>query len=192
LPRDVVRWIYSLVTMEYYDGLTQRYSRVLFRAALSDLAKYSIRKSMESSIVIIPYLAACHFWSRGCRLVLNLYCYIPNFINIGWFFAEIWRYNDFQHGGRSPFWICCDVIILHQGIHFHRPNIVLNFYVDWFCTFWHTCTCNIIYWHFGCIGLLMDHANLGLCMGGITWFVFGGVKSNPVFGLRIPRFLFTM
>ena len=83
LPRDVVRWIYSLVTMEYYDGLTQRYSRVLFRAALSDLAKYSIRKSMESSIVIIPYLAACHFWSRGCRLVLNLYCYIPNFINIG-------------------------------------------------------------------------------------------------------------
>ena len=32
-------------------------------------------------------------------------------------------------------WICCDIIILPQGIHYHDPNILLNFCVDWFCSF---------------------------------------------------------
>ena len=31
-------------------------------------------------------------------------CCIQNFIEIGWFFTEIWRYNDFQNGGRPPSW----------------------------------------------------------------------------------------
>jgi len=47
--------------------------------------------------------------------------------------------NDFQHSGRLPSWIYCDVIILHQGMHFYGPNIVLIFCVDWFCSFWDTC-----------------------------------------------------
>ena len=27
-------------------------------------------------------------------------CWVQNFIKIGWFFAEVWRYNDFQNGVR--------------------------------------------------------------------------------------------
>jgi len=35
----------------------------------------------------------------------NIWCRVPNFIKIGRFFTEIWRYNDFQNGGRPPSWI---------------------------------------------------------------------------------------
>jgi len=65
------------------------------------------------------------------------------------------------------------IIILHHGIHFHGPNIVLNFYVGWFCSFWHKCNiiCAISYRHFSYI--LMDHTNLGLCIRGIMWPVCG-------------------
>ena len=31
--------------------------------------------------------------------------YVPNFIKIGRFFTDIWRFNDFQNGGRRPSWI---------------------------------------------------------------------------------------
>ena len=43
--------------------------------------------------------------------------------------------NDFQYGSRPPYWICCDVIILHPGSLYYVPNIVLNFHLDWFSTF---------------------------------------------------------
>jgi len=32
-------------------------------------------------------------------------CNVPNFIKIGQFFTEIWRFNYFQNGGRPPSWI---------------------------------------------------------------------------------------
>jgi len=35
----------------------------------------------------------------------NICCSVPNFIKIGRFFTEIWRFNDFQNGGRPPSWI---------------------------------------------------------------------------------------
>jgi len=35
----------------------------------------------------------------------NIWCSVPNLIKIGRFFTEIWRYNDFQNGGRPPSWI---------------------------------------------------------------------------------------
>jgi len=31
---------------------------------------------------------------------------MPNFIKIGQTVAEMWRFNGFQNGGRSPSWIC--------------------------------------------------------------------------------------
>ena len=34
----------------------------------------------------------------------NIWCSIPNFIKIGRFFTEIWRFNNFQNGGRPPCW----------------------------------------------------------------------------------------
>jgi len=35
----------------------------------------------------------------------NIWCSVPSFIKIGRFFTEIWRFNDFQNGGRPPSWI---------------------------------------------------------------------------------------
>jgi len=35
----------------------------------------------------------------------NICCSVPNFIKIWRFFTEIWRFNDFQNGGRPPSWI---------------------------------------------------------------------------------------
>jgi len=35
----------------------------------------------------------------------DIWCSVPNFIKIGQFFTEIWRFNDFQNGGRPPSWI---------------------------------------------------------------------------------------
>jgi len=36
---------------------------------------------------------------------LNICYSVPIFIKIGRFFTEIWRFNDFQNGGRPPYWI---------------------------------------------------------------------------------------
>ena len=40
-------------------------------------------------------------------------CCVQNFMKIRWFFTEIWRYNDFQNGGRRPSWNCFTTIRDH-------------------------------------------------------------------------------
>ena len=35
---------------------------------------------------------------------------VQNFMKIRWFFTEIWRYIDFQNGGRPPSWNCFTTI----------------------------------------------------------------------------------
>ena len=54
-----------------------------------------------------------HFWSRDVHSVQNLLLctkFQRNLNEIGWFFAEIWRYIDFQNGGRPPSWNCFTTI----------------------------------------------------------------------------------
>jgi len=41
---------------------------------------------------------------------------VPNFIKIGRFFTEIWRFNDFQNGGRPPSWILKIYIFCHVAV----------------------------------------------------------------------------
>ena len=38
-------------------------------------------------------------------IVFSICCSVPNFIKIGGFFTEIWRFKDVQNGGRPPCWI---------------------------------------------------------------------------------------
>jgi len=41
-------------------------------------------------------------------------CCVQIFVKIQWFFfAEIWRYKDFQNGGRLPSWNCFTIIRDH-------------------------------------------------------------------------------
>ena len=42
----------------------------------------------------------------------NILCSIPSFNKIGQFFTEIWRFNDFQNGGRPPSWILKIVFVM--------------------------------------------------------------------------------
>ena len=37
-------------------------------------------------------------------LEFQICCCVPNFVKIGYFFVEIWRFNDLQYGGRPPFY----------------------------------------------------------------------------------------
>ena len=43
-------------------------------------------------------------------------CSVPNFIKIGRFFTEIWRFNDFQNGGRPPSWILKNCRFCHVAL----------------------------------------------------------------------------
>jgi len=45
-----------------------------------------------------------NFWSVSVT-GFNIWCSVPNFIKIGRFFTEIWRFNDFQNGDRPSSWI---------------------------------------------------------------------------------------
>jgi len=35
----------------------------------------------------------------------NICFSVPNVIKVGRFFTEMWRFNNFQNGGRPPCWI---------------------------------------------------------------------------------------
>jgi len=82
-----------------------------------------------------------HIWSHLCHRV-QVCCCVPNFIKIGWFFIEIWRFNDFQDGG-------CFHLEFYgssNGFFFEKPIwdwssieiIAINCFVFWenlvFCT----------------------------------------------------------
>jgi len=70
-------------------------------------------------------------WIFGHVTVIgfNIWCSVPNFIKIRRFFTEIWRYNDFQNGGRPPSWILkicsfCHVAFVGMPFCFRIQNFV--------------------------------------------------------------------
>jgi len=81
LPGAKFRWYR---TIGWWVMVKKRFSR--WRPSSSRISKISI----FGHVTVIGF---------------NIWCYVPNFIEIGRFFTEIWRYNNFQNGGRSPSWI---------------------------------------------------------------------------------------
>jgi len=63
------------------------------------MAEKAIFKMAATAIL---NLKKCNFWSRDSEF--NVWCCVPNFIKIGRFLTEIWRFNDFQNGGGPPCW----------------------------------------------------------------------------------------
>ena len=57
-------------------------------------------------------------------------CCVQNFMKIGWFFTEIWRYIDFQNGGRPPSWNCFTTIRDHTQSFCCWPQLPVKFYVN--------------------------------------------------------------
>ena len=58
--------------------------------------KMAVAAILNSKKIILGHVTVTGF---------NIWCSVPNFIKIGQFFTEIWRFNDFQNGGRPPSWI---------------------------------------------------------------------------------------
>jgi len=48
--------------------------------------------------------------------MFNVWYSVPNFIKIGRFSTEIWRFNDFQNGGRPPSWILKNCSFCHLAL----------------------------------------------------------------------------
>ena len=62
-------------------------------------------------IIIIRQLIRCRNMSiKSLQGHYKICCCVQNFIEIGWVFAEIWRYNDFQSGSHPPSWNCFTTI----------------------------------------------------------------------------------
>jgi len=57
-------------------------------------------------------------------------CCVQNFIKIRWFFTEIWRYNDFQNGGRPPSWNYFTTIRDHPRSPCCWPQLHIKFHVN--------------------------------------------------------------
>ena len=92
------------------------------------------------------WLPRIWFWSRDLYLNMIILLLTEFRVNRAINRRDIAK-NDFQYGSRPPYWICCDVIILHPGTLYYVPNIMLNFHLDWFSTFWYTWS--FMFHHFG-------------------------------------------
>ena len=57
-------------------------------------------------------------------------CCVQNFIKIRWFFTEIWRYFDFQNGGRPPSWNRFTTIRDHPRSLCCWPQMPVKFHVN--------------------------------------------------------------
>ena len=57
-------------------------------------------------------------------------CFVQNFMKIRWFFAEIWRYIDFQNGGRPLSWNCFTTIRDHPRSLCCWPQLPVKFHVN--------------------------------------------------------------
>jgi len=55
---------------------------------------------------------------------------VQTFIEIGWFFTEIWRYNDFQNGSHPPSWNCFTTIQDHPRSLCCWPQLPIKFHVS--------------------------------------------------------------
>ena len=102
----------------------------------------SYSQKMIFSMASVHHLAFGNFWIFVTfpSPLVKIYVCVQEFVKFGRFAAEIWRYNDFQNGGRPPCCICCDVIIMYRKTEFNALDIVLNFNIHRFHTFWYTST----------------------------------------------------
>ena len=78
-------------------------------------------ESVQCNFFIFDHLTFIQF---------KICCCVQNFIEIGWFFSEIWRYNYFQNGGRSPSLNCFTTIRDHPRSLCCWPQLPVKFHVS--------------------------------------------------------------
>jgi len=75
-------------------------------------------------------LSTATFFDHVTFTQFKICCCVQNFMKSGWFFAEIWRYIDFQNGGRPPFWNCFTTIWNHPRSLCCWPQLPVKFHVN--------------------------------------------------------------
>jgi len=70
-----------------------------------------------------------HFWSRDVHPVQKLLL-CTKFHENRMFFTEMWRYIDFQNGGRPPSWNCFTTIRDHPRSLCCWPQLPVKFHVN--------------------------------------------------------------
>jgi len=83
------------------DYRSMSYSKkAIFKMAAAAILNFQ-KKSIFGHVTVIGFYVCCS---------------VPNFIKIGRFLTEIWRFNDFQNGGRLPSWILKISSICHVAL----------------------------------------------------------------------------
>jgi len=84
-------------------------------------------------IVLPPYKTTHEVSVAGSSCLSNfvsICCCVQNFMKIGWFFAEIWQYNNFHNGSRPPSWNCFTTIQDHPRNLCCWPQLPVKFHVN--------------------------------------------------------------
>ena len=89
-----------------------RWNRTTGRWVMAKTANF---KMAAAAILILKTSIFGHVTVTG----FNIWCSVANFIKIGRFVTKIWRFNDFQNGGRPH----GSVIILRTPLNRHRRRI---------------------------------------------------------------------
>ena len=69
----------------------------------------------EDSNVVVLEQEICSVELGVCPM--QLFLFFDHVMKIWWFYTEIWRYIDFQNGGRPPSWNCFTTIRDHPRSH---------------------------------------------------------------------------
>jgi len=76
------------------------------------------------------YNATFSFFDHVTFIQFKICCCVQNFMKIRWFFTEIWRYIDFQNGGRPPSWNYFTIIRDHTLSLCCWPQLHVKFHVN--------------------------------------------------------------
>jgi len=89
---------------------------------------YTLTRNMLSNSESVQ----CNFFifDHVTFIQFKICCCVQNFIEIEWFFAEIWQYNDFQNGGHPPSWNCFTTIWDHPQSFCCWPQLLVKFYLN--------------------------------------------------------------
>jgi len=102
-------------------------------------------------------------WKSRTRSLSNAtFSFFDHFMKIGWFYTEIWRYIDFQNGGRPPSWNCFTTIRDHP----QSP-----------CQCQISCQSDTQIWRYSCL-------NFFPCL---AWNVYSGPQNWGFGGLWTPN-----
>ena len=133
---------------------------------MCDLKKIIKKQEIRSAELGVCPMQLFHFY-YVTFIQFKILCCVQNFIEIGWFFAEIWRYNDFQNGGRPPSWNCFTTIRDHPLSFCCWPQLPVKFHV------------NLIH--------RSEDIAIWIFFAYLPWNAYSGPQNGVFVGLWIPK-----